>query len=184
MTLAQSILAAALSLPPYSGDVETPEARRARLGTIVAAIDFASARATCAGEPEGCRRTWPGSRKELAFLLLTQAWWETRLAEHVHADRCGPHECDRGRSKSSWQIQPSSIVKRGEWATIGGIDLESTKAAAWGAARMLSVNRFRCAKGPGDWVLPTISGYARGNTCEWVGAGKRAATFWRLMGRF
>jgi hypothetical protein len=177
----QAILAAALKLPTYYGDTETPGERLQRLTIVAESIDYASARATCTGEPEGCRRVWPGSRKELAALLLVQAWQETRLAQHVHADQCAENECDRGRAKSLWQLQPNSIVTRPEWQTLGGTDQESTRAAAWAAARMLATNRFRCAKAPGDWVTPTISGYARGNECEWSGAKPRVEMFWRIF---
>ena len=178
----ETILAAALSLPAYKEDSESLEERTARLTVVATAIDGASARAVCADEPEGCRRIWPGTRKELSMLLLTQAWHETRLAKRIHEDRCRPKECDGGRAKSLWQMHASHVLPRNVWATIGGTDQASTSRAAWYAARYLAGSRHRCAKG-GDWVAPTISAYATGNVCEWRGARKRERLFWRLMGR-
>jgi hypothetical protein len=178
------LLKLALTLPVYKDDVDEPQAERLeRLTTIAKSIDSASARATCTGEPAGCRRVWPGSRKELAVLLLLVANEETRLSKRVHADECRPYECDRGLAKSPWQLHASTTLPRATWETIGGTDYESTSAAAWGAARMLSANRFRCGQLPGDWVELTLAGYATGLACEWAPAKGRAARFRQLMAR-
>ena len=184
-----AILAVALTLPAYSGDQETPNQRLERVSVIARAVDKASAKATCAHKlPEGsprCRRVWPGSQRELAALLLTQAWHESRLAEHVHADRCGPLECDRGFAKSLWQVHASGNLPKARWLTIGGTDQESTDRAAKAATRYLAGARARCGRmtrGTGaDWAAYTIAGYATGNECTWKGAKGRAATMRRLL---
>lgn len=189
--LFKALLAAALALPAYYRDREPPEDRRLRLETIARAVDIASARAVCASEAE-CKPIWPGTRRELAFLLLTQAWYETRLASHIHRDECGPHECDAyrkhgkilHRSKSLWQLQASNLLPREVWETLGGTDLESTTRAAWYAAQLLARHRWRCARDTRHWVAPTVSGYARGGLCDWPPAAARARLWKKLISKY
>jgi hypothetical protein len=171
--LAQWVLAALLSLPRFHLDSETTEERTARLEIISNGIDDAASRATCTGsykEDKDCKTIWTGSKKELAGLLITQGFFESRFAEHVHEDRCrtGIGECDHGRAKSVWQLHTGSQLSVEQWRALSGTTPESTKAAAWAATQALSRAKTRCGS-----TLGAISLYATGRTCAWSQAPVR-----------
>ncbi len=90
MGAVEQILAALLSLSPYSGDAaESFEARTQLVEPVAAAI------------VESTSYT-----RERAF-LVAQAWHETKLARYVLEERCqdGPvgAQCDQGRATGPWQ---------------------------------------------------------------------------------
>lgn len=184
-TLAAAVTAAAVSLPPAhvppeSPLYEAPAARTERLAVVGSAIAEAAARARCGppwGRLEGCRPIWPGSAVELAGVLLGTAYLESGLALHVHAGRCrvAIGECDAGRARSLWQLQRTKHVWH-SWRELEGVGEWSTFSAAWGATRTLASARAFCARrAPSTpWLEATVAAYARGYTCTWRPAARRA----------
>jgi hypothetical protein len=186
--LKEALLAAALTFNPWHGDVEEPEARTERLALIAQAISEAVDIATCSaretesskGSTSTCQRLWNGDPRELGFLLLAQAYFETRLAKHVHEGNCRAHigECDSGRAISLWQLQWGPHLAKDEWEKLGDSSLQATRSAALVAARSLGRSYNYCRSLPG-----AISLYATGQTCNWRPAAKRAAFVRRLQAR-
>jgi hypothetical protein len=204
----ESLLAAMLTFTPWYGDVESSQDRAARLHTIAQAINHASLAAVCSPdapplpplvvpanannaddnqEPEeppaepACTRLWRGEAKELAFLLLTQARYETHLALHVHQGKCRVHlgECDGGKAASLWQLQWGPHLPKDEWSQLSGTDLFATTHAAFEAARILSRARNYCGTTTGAIAL-----FGTGRTCEHEPAKKRAAFMKRLLAKY
>ena len=184
MDTVQYILMVLLSLPASYLDKESTEERRDRMEVVAHAVGEAAARATCSGrfEDEECKRIWAGTRKDLALMLVTKAWWESRLAKNVHEGNCRRHECDATfvngvlvhRARTIWQMQRTGFVKPYEWDTMVGTDFESTRTAAWVATRILSRGKNRCQS-----VFGVFSFYGR-SRCNWTGAYKRARFFHKL----
>ena len=181
--LQQSLLAALLSLRPFHTDVETESERLARLTTISAAIAAAAVEATCEGaKPEAtCTAVYPGNTRELAFLLVSQAYHETRLAKHVHEGRCRTHigECDSGRAIGLWQLQAGPHLPKDEWKTLAGTDFDATRRSAFEAARALGRGLNYCRSTRGAIAL-----YATGRTCNWQHADARYASYRNLLARY
>jgi len=184
MITAEFILLVLLSLHPYYTDKETKEERTARMTTVANAIDTASSRATCT-EPytqDECKPIWTGSKRQLALLLVTKAWWESRLAKHIHEGNCGPTECDATRvgnvivhkARTIWQMQRTGLLKEWEWDNMDGTDYKSTRTAAWAATRILARGKRKCQHPHG-----VLSYYAT-SRCRWSGAGKRYLFFTKL----
>lgn len=164
-----SILFAILAaLPAWHGDVEDDFDRYSRLETVALAIEEAVQTAD-----------WPGESDELAVLLVTQAYMETRLAYHVHAGKCRPKECDNGRAASLWQLQYGAHLPQNEWERLKGIDYAATLKSAKLAAKYLSMGRRKCGSNAG-----AISLYATGRTCSWPGARHRIRLHERLLSEF
>ena len=160
-----------MALPSWYGDEEPADHRTARLTTITEAIFDVSRAATCADdEVQDCERIWVGRSSELSFLLLAQAYFETRLALHIHEGKCRSHlgECDSGKAIGLWQLQSGAHLPRERWQTLSGTDLEATTRAAHEAARALSRGRNYCRS-----VAGAISLYATGRTCRWPEAKTR-----------
>lgn len=200
--LKEALLAAALTLQPWHGDVEEPEERRARLQTITRAIAEAVQIATCASpesteesdsvkesgtaprsesDQEPCQRVWPRGPRVLGFLLLSQAYFETRLAKHVHEGNCRVHigECDSGRAISLWQLQAGPHLPEKEWALLGSSDLAATRQAAFHAAQALGRGTNYCGS-----IRGAIGLYATGQTCSWKPAANRESFVRSLLARF
>jgi hypothetical protein len=177
------LLTLMLGLPAPYRDPEPPEERQTRLMTIAQAVTEASHRATCTEDyaVEECERLWPGQPLDLALLLITQAYSESRLARNVHAGDCRPYECDPFKSRSTgkvvhrarslWQIHHTRPVDA-EWDRMVGVDEESTGYAAWAATKMLSLAYHACRSIPG-----AISRYAGWRRCDWPGAARRTQLF-------
>jgi hypothetical protein len=179
------------NLPPYYSDHEAPSERARRLEVIAESITSASAYATCTRDwasADWCVPIWPTSeRKELIVITITQGFWESRFAKHVHEDRCGPDECDAiklrngriyHRARSPWQLQRTAYVAP-YWEAMRGSSLMATTSAAYAAVRVLSAARRRCGGKPELW----ISGYGWGSCRMWGGARKRAEMYEALLGR-
>ncbi len=202
----ESLLTAALTFSAWYGDVETQEQRRSRLETIASAINIAALHATCSkhapefpvltksegGErstdeesasekKKSCSPIWSGSARRLAFLLLTQAYFETRLAAHIHEGKCRVNlgECDGGKATSLWQLHHGPQLAKEKWERLNGTALMPTTLAAYEAARALSRGRNHCRSLSG-----AISLYATGRTCDWAPAKKREAFLLRLARRY
>jgi len=195
MDFVAALVALLVSLPAYYQDKETSAERAARMQVVAVAIADAAQTATCSGryEATSCKAIWPGSDQELALLLVTKGWWESRFAKHVQAGQCGPRECDAyrdragkivHRSASYWQVQASSLLPPAQWRKTVGLDLAATRRAAWAAARIASGARGRCTAIGGSWEYGTISAYASGYTCAWRGAPRRVAFLRRLRVQF
>lgn len=179
MTLAGAILAVLLSFPVAAQDAsEPPLARACRLSDLAVGIAEASERATCSGAWAGppCRRLWPGSAPMLAGELVAIAVGETGLRHDVAAGRCPPDECDavrlpggrvHHRARSNFALHRSTLI---EWDRIGESSAESSRFAAWGAARVLAGFRTICRRGSEG----AHAGYAAGLSCRWSGAVPRA----------
>jgi hypothetical protein len=199
--LSESLLAAALSFTPWHGDAESEAERAARLTTIAEAIHIAAQNAVCAqdapalpplgdeppeasapeGGPPPCVRLWNGDARQLAFLLLTQAYFETHLAQHVHEGNCRVHlgECDGGRATSLWQLHYGPHLAKERWEKLAGTDLAATAHSAYEASRALSRGRNHCGS-----VVGAISLYATGRSCSWEPAEQRATFLERLSNRY
>lgn len=202
--LKESLLAAAMTFPAWYGDKESAEDRQARLSVIAQAIDEAVGIATCRDpatsrraatsrgrsplrsrskrDADECKRFWHGSPRELGFLLLGQAFFETRLALHVHAGRCRVEigECDGGRSISLWQLQSSYHLPVERWRTLSGTDLESTRKAAVEAARALARARNFC----NGSLEGAIASYATGRSCRWKHAAQRMGFVRKMLSKY
>lgn len=176
--LKDALLAAALTLRAWHGDLETPEERSDRLTLIAEAISDASAEATCTPPAkDDCVPVWSGERRELAFLLLAQAHFETHLARHVHEGRCRvtAGECDGGRAVSLWQLHAGPQLSRERWQSLIGAGKDPTQRAAFEAAKALGRAKNHCGTTRGAIAL-----YATGKSCTWEGANERAALARRL----
>jgi hypothetical protein len=186
--LHEAILALLVSLQGDLRDRETEEERLARMTTISHGIQYAVEGSTCSDHPyEDCDREWLYSEHELAALLVTIGYHETRFARHVHEGQCMPHECDAvrmpgggvyHRARSSWQMHRISLVRGDEWAEMLGTSLHATRTAATVAARILSFSAMRCGS-----IEGAISSYATGTTCRWSGAAPRMRTYRRFLKR-
>jgi hypothetical protein len=178
-----------LALPAHDLDREDASARKERLGVIAQAISEASMHATCSSEYalEDCRPVWPLRPIELGVLLLTQAYAESRLARNVHEGNCRPYECDpirnamtgvvSHRARSLWQIHHIAPIES-EWHLMQGSDLQSTTAAAWAAAKLLSRGYRACRS-----ISGAIASYAGLRSCYWSQADSRARMYVSLRER-
>jgi hypothetical protein len=183
MGLAQWVLMILLALPAAYTD-RNEENRHERMAVIADAITEVCVRATCEGAYEGpsCEPIWHRSHRELAALLVTKGWWESRFASHVHAGKCKKDECDAVKTqygvihlaRSPWQLQRTSFSED-VWDHMLGDDLSSTRNAAWAAARVLAYGMDQCHTPRG-----ALSWYGA-QTCQWQGAGNRYRTYERLM---
>jgi len=152
VSLTTYLLIAISSLPTFHEDVGEQFAARKReqAQLIASAISRAA---------EGAQG-WPGSKRELATLLLTVAWHETRLSLRIHDGHCKPFECDHGRARGLWQLHAHASLSRDRWLTVAGLDEQSTFNAASEAALALTRSRHMCRQRGADWVASTISAYA------------------------
>ncbi len=134
-------------------------------------------------ESARCKRIWAGTQRELGFLLLAQAFFETRLALHVHQGNCRKEigECDSGRAISLWQLHAGYRLPVERWRELSGTDFESTRDAALEAARALGRSYNFCGTTEG-----AVANYATGRGCVWKPAeerlkfaGKLTEKYWR-----
>ena len=86
MNLTTYLILAISSLPMFHEDVGDQFAAQKRDQAVLIADAISHAAENTKG--------WPGSKRELATLLLTVAWHETRLSLRIHDGRCKPFECD------------------------------------------------------------------------------------------
>lgn len=187
MDLTQYILLILMSLPAAHRDTESWEERNGRMEVTARAIDAASSRATCTGkfESQDCERIWHGAKKDLALLLVTKGWWESRFAQNVHEGNCAPTECDATkvgnvvvhRARTAWQMQQTGLLTRREWNTMVGTTYKQTRTAAWVAARILSRGKKACHSRFG-----ALSYYGRGR-CNWSGARPRIHFYRKLKSK-
>lgn len=176
MSLTTYLLLAISSLPTFHEDVGESFVSKKRTQAEVIAQAISEVSETTRG--------WPGTKRELASLLLTVAWHETRLSLRIHDGLCKPYECDRGRARGLWQLQVHRSLPKERWLELAGLDLDSTRSAAEEAAKALVRSRRWCASRTrnADWVAPTLSAYA-GIGCggRLKDAAARVRTFRRLV---
>lgn len=155
MNFIQYITLMLLSLEPSYGDKESWEARTERMTVIAKAVDDAASKATCsdAYAIPSCEKKWAGSKKELAILLITKGYWESRFAKNVHEGKCRDKECDAivvtGKvhhlARSPWQIQRTpSLVSADEYKQMNSSTVEGTTVSANVAARYLITGFNSC----------------------------------------
>lgn len=160
----------------------------ARAETIGQAIADATAHAICHGgwRDLGCDRVWRQSGRELAALLVTQAYFESGFVRRVHAGRCLDYECDplrlpTGRvvhqARGLWQIHASGPVTTEQWRGLAGLDYTRTNAAAYTAAGLLGAWEAKCRS-----IEGAISGFATGQRCAWRGTKRRMIVYRRALG--
>jgi hypothetical protein len=144
------------------------------------AVDAAPAPSASA-KTKPCKRIWAGTQRELGFLLLAQAFFETRLALHVHEGNCRKEigECDSGRAVSLWQLHAGYHLPVERWRELSGTDLESTRDAALEAARALGRSRNLCGTTEG-----AVANYATGRGCVWKPAEERVRMAQELTNKF
>jgi len=172
-----------LSLPPAYVDRDEP-GRDQRMQTIADAVAHATARASCTGpyDEAGCEPIWQDSPTNLAALVVTKGWWESRFVRNVHEGKCRPDECDpirtpQGivhRARSPWQIQRTAYSER-FWTSMVGTGFKPTRNAAWVAATILAEGKRRCRSYYGALAWYGVQ------RCDWSGAKRRFFTYTKLV---
>jgi hypothetical protein len=159
------VRAAVESLPCFVEDRGDPE-KSAQLDQIAAAIAEVS-------------RDAPRAPREWAALLLTIGYHESTFSLRIHRGQCKPHECDRGRARSAWQLHRNTFTAP-VWDQLHGI--ENTRVQVQAASDALKRAYFTCNRSGVPWLQATLNGYA-GRRCsaEWPGLDQRVATFNRLL---
>lgn len=172
------LVAALLALPVYKADrsADRAEAAAAQKLEITAAIAEAVDR----------ERKWPGSKQELAGMLIAIGYHESGFSLDVGAGRCGPHSCDRDRhgnvrAAGFWQLHVSATSSVEAWEQAK----TDIRVAAREAARAITRARWLCRSLEGSlpWQQLVVSAYAgRGCRGSFRGAELRLATYRRVMG--
>jgi hypothetical protein len=155
------VRAALDALPRYHEDREAPD-KSAQLDVIAASIAEVS-------------RDAPRPPREWAALLLTVGYHESAFSIRIHRGQCKPHECDRGRARSAWQLH-KNLFTEGVWDQLHGIEHTALQVRA--ASDALRRAYMTCRKSGVPWLPGTLNAYA-GRRCgaEWPGLDARLATF-------
>lgn len=121
----------------------------------------------------------PRPPREWAALLLTIGYHESTFSLRIHRGECKPHECDRGRARSAWQLH-KNLFTAPIWDQLHG--LEHTAVQVRAASDALRRAYFTCSRSGVPWLQGTLNAYA-GRRCgaEWPGLGLRINTFNRLQ---
>ena len=124
-------------------------------------------------------RDAPRPPREWAALLLTIGYHESTFSLRIHRGECKPHECDRGRARSAWQLH-KNLFTAPIWEQLHGIEHTAVQVRA--ASDALKRAYFTCNRSGVPWLQATLNGYA-GRRCsaEWPGLDQRAATFNRML---
>lgn len=166
--IAESILAMILSLGIAKEDraPEITERKHEQLETVARSI------AVVAETPE------------LAAMLITLGWFESKFAIRIAEGRCKPFECDRGRARGPFQIHRRAGMTDAEWDGLLGTNAEATLASTREAARRIRAARVRCRslESRQDWAAGVFSSLAgRGCVGDFKGRAARTATFRKLL---
>ncbi len=169
-----------LEVPLSVDDVSKGAQPLGESAKVDGAIDKSSA-PNAPAKAKPCKRIWAGTQRELGFLLLAQAFFETRLALHVHEGNCRKEigECDSGRAVSLWQLHAGYHLPVERWRELSGTDLESTRDAALEAARARGRSRKFCGTTEG-----AVANYATGRGCVWKPAEERVRMAQELTNKF
>lgn len=121
----------------------------------------------------------PRPPREWAALLLTIGYHESTFSLRIHRGECKPHECDRGRARSAWQLH-KNLFTEPVWEKLHGI--ENTAIQVRAASDALRRAYFTCSRSGVPWLQATLNGYA-GRRCssQWPGLDQRVSTFSRLQ---
>jgi hypothetical protein len=188
--LIKALFAVLISLTPYYTDEqhETDAEREARMKTIARAIADVSSRATCHHQynEKACPGIWDGEPEQIAALLITQGYFESRFSYHVQAGKCLDHECDPFTkhdgtiihlARSSWQLHNTKYTRKW-WNKMEGIGFKPTWYSAASAAKLLSDSRKSCGT-----IRGAISKYATGRSCGWKHASKRINLYHNILAK-
>jgi hypothetical protein len=158
------VRAAMDALPCFHEDRGDPD-KSAQLDAIAAAVAEVS-------------REAPRPPREWAALLLTIGHHESTFSLRIHRGQCKPHECDRGKARSAWQLH-KNLYTAPIWDQLHGI--EHTQLQVRAASDALKRAYFTCNRSGVPWLQATLNGYA-GRRCsaEWPGLDQRISTFNRL----
>lgn len=159
------VRAAMDSLPCFVEDRGDPD-KSAQLDAIALAVAEVSKDA-------------PRPPREWAALLLTIGYHESTFSLRIQRGQCKPHECDRGRARSAWQLH-KNLFTAPVWDQLHGI--ENTEVQVRAASDALKRAYFTCSRADVPWLQATLNGYA-GRRCsaKWPGLDQRVATFGRLQ---
>jgi len=124
-------------------------------------------------------REAPRPPREWAALLMTVGYHESAFSLRIQRGECKPHECDRGRARSAWQMH-RNVFTEPVWEQLHGV--EHTAVQVHAASAALKRAYFTCQKSGTHWLRATLNGYA-GRRCgsEWPGLDQRAATFAQVI---
>jgi hypothetical protein len=160
------ILAALLSLAPYSGDRD--EAAAARVSRLTIAAESISAVARNRGE---------------VAALIALGRHESNFSALVQAGRCSElhmlHACDNGKARGVWQLHAEACPAA--YAFADG-SIESIRAEAQCAIRLL---RWNAERGREHTLTPlhaAFAGYAA-KAWGWSGADERVRTTRAVLAR-
>lgn len=176
------ILAALMALPGVRDE--------GHLADVASGIVGATLQATCSGDwasTDDCVPTWRGRPEELAALLITIGYWESKFLARIGKGRCEKWECDayKGldgkiyhRARGYFQVQASTAITMYEWNNMWGSGEYRAFVASSTAARLLGRHHASCKT-----VQGAISGYATGGRCSWRQAGARMTTYKTTLDR-
>ncbi len=186
MNFVNYIVAILLSLEPSHYDRETWQERTARMEIIANAISDASSRATCEEKYNTpyCKKTWVNGRRNLALLLVTKGYWESKFAKNVHEGKCHPTECDAyitngnryHRARSPWQIQKTNLVSKDEYSMMNSSTQEATTMSTNVAVRHLVLGMNMCKT-----ISGTMAIYGGAKSCTWSGIAPRVQFYTNLL---
>lgn len=198
--LQNTIFALLLMLPSHKEDkIESDNDRTQRMQIIATAITNASRDVICNGtqDPNYC---WNATQQELAVLLTTKGWFETKYNKRLHAGKCYDQECDPiwksttdkhgktiktvvgWRARTSWQIHYQQFMSKEEWTEMIGDSERSTYLAALNAAKILAFGMNRCGGySTENKIERAIAMYATGKHCSWKGTKNRMYVYQSLM---
>ncbi len=156
------VRAALDALPCYHEDREALADKSDQLELIAASIAEAS-------------RDAPRPPREWAALLMTVGYHESAFSLRIQRGACRPHECDRGRARSAWQMH-KNVFTEPVWERLHGV--EHTAVQVQAASQALKRAYFTCHRSGTPWLRATLNAYA-GRRCgsEWPGLDQRLATF-------
>lgn len=160
------VRAAMDALPCFHEDRGDSAAKSAQLDAIAAAVAEVS-------------RDAPRPPREWAALLLTIGYHESAFSLRIQRGECKPHECDRGRARSAWQLH-KNLFTAPVWEQLHGIEHTAVQVRA--ASDALKRAYYTCSRSGVPWLQGTLNGYA-GRRCgaEWPGLDLRVSTFNRLQ---
>lgn len=123
-------------------------------------------------------RDAPRPPREWAALLLTIGYHESTFSLRIQRGQCKPHECDRGKARSAWQLH-KNLYTAPIWDQLHGIEHTAVQVRA--ASEALKRAYFTCSRSGVPWLQATLNGYA-GRRCsaQWPGLDQRVSTFNRL----
>lgn len=160
MDFASAILAVLLTLPPPYVSTETAAEYRTRMQTIASAVD---------AETKDVRG-WHLGQTQLAAIVLTIFWTESRFDPVVHAG--GIHRVwsqDRAAARCLGQLHASGLVPTPEWSQLAGTDIGATRRCTAATVRVFLAHWRRCvpsgqSASRGN-VARALTGYGHGGSC-------------------